>query len=68
MEMLTNLNPEQVTFAGLFIALLVWTMKNNDNREKRYLDTIDTLSEALNGFEDLTEKVTQIHDKVNNNG
>lgn len=68
MEMLTSLNPEQITFGGLFIALLVYVIKTNDSREKRYLDTIDTLSTALNGFEDLKEKVTEIHEKVNNNG
>jgi BhlA holin family len=53
-------NPEGVTFTGLFVALLIYVMKTNGEREKNYQDTIKELTKALNTFEDLKEKVESL--------
>jgi BhlA holin family len=58
-EMLAK-NPEGVTFTGLFVALLIYVMKTNGEREKNYQDTIKELTKALNTFEDLKEKVESL--------
>lgn len=34
-------------FAVLFIALLAWVLRTNDNRENRYLNVIDRLGEKI---------------------
>lgn len=53
-------NPEGVTFTTLFVALFIWTIKTNGDREQNYRDTIKDLTKALNTFEDLKEKVDGI--------
>jgi BhlA holin family len=58
-EMLAK-NPEGVTFTGLFVALLIYVMKTNGERERNYQDTIKELTKALNTFEDLKEKVESL--------
>lgn len=35
-------------FTILFIALLAWVLKTNDNRENRYLNVIDKLGDKIN--------------------
>jgi hypothetical protein len=37
-------NPESIGFPILFVGLLVWVMKQNNEREDRYLNTIDELT------------------------
>lgn len=34
-------------FAILFVIILYWTYTANDNREKRYMDMIDTLNQDI---------------------
>ena len=58
------LNAEQITFAVLFVALLVYVMKTNDQREKQYRETIDRLTSSLVILESIEKKVTSIHDKM----
>jgi BhlA holin family len=58
-EMLAK-NPEGVTFTGLFVALLIYVMKTNGDREKNYQETIKELTTALNTFSDLKEKVESL--------
>lgn len=58
------MNPEQITFAVLFVGLLIYVMKTNDQREKQYRDTIDRLTSSLVILEEIEEKVNNIHDKV----
>jgi hypothetical protein len=53
-------NPQGVTFSVLFIALLGYVMKTNDAREQRYQNTIDKLTEALNTFDDLRDKIESL--------
>lgn len=61
--MLTN--PEQITFAILFVGLLVWVMRQNNEREKRYQGTIDKLTDALGDVESIKSTVDKIHEKLN---
>lgn len=58
------LNTEQITFAVLFVGLLVYVMKTNDQREKQYRETIDRLTSSLVILESIEKKVTKIHDQV----
>lgn len=58
------LNAEQITFAVLFVSLLVYVMKTNDQREKQYRETIDRLTSSLVLLESIEKKITNIHDKL----
>lgn len=64
-EQLLN-NPDQITFAVLFVGLLVYVMKTNDTREKQYRDTIDRLTSALGTLEDVEEKLDSINERLVN--
>lgn len=57
-------NPQQISFAVLFVGLLVWVMKQNNTREERYQDTIDKLTEALGDVEAIKSTVEKIHKKI----
>ena len=64
-------SPEQITFPILFVAMLVYTMKTNDNREKRYQSTIEQNTEmvknalrALRGYDEVKSDVKKILEKV----
>lgn len=58
-EMLLT-NGGEITFTALFVALLWYVMKTNDKREEQYRFTIETLSKALAGYEDLKEQIKDI--------
>lgn len=66
MEIIENLltNGTEITFSILFIAMLLYVIKTNDAREQRYQETINTLTTALNGYQDLKEDVSYIRQKV----
>lgn len=66
MELIANMleNGTEITFSILFIAMLLYVIKTNDAREQRYQETINTLTTALNGYEDLKEDVAYIRQKV----
>ena len=66
MEIVENLisNGTEITFSILFIALFLWNIKTNDEREKRYQDTINTLTTALNGYDDIKQDVQYIRQKI----
>jgi len=64
-------NPEQITFPVLFVGLLIYSMKTNDNREKRYQETIQENHEmvknalkALRGYDEVKEKVDFVEKDV----
>ena len=57
-------NPEQISFAVLFVVLLVWVMKQNNTREERYQNTIDKLTNALGDVEAIKSTVDKIHEKL----
>lgn len=73
MELIENFiaNGTDVTFSILFIALLLYVIRKNDDREKQYQETIDKNQtiirdtvNALNGYEDLKEDLQRINDKL----
>ena len=66
MELIENMlaNGTELTFSFLFIGLFVYMIKTNDARDQRYQETINTLTSALNGYEDLKEDVSYIRQKV----
>ena len=73
MELIENLliNGTELTFSILFIAMLLYVIKKNDEREKQYQETIDKNQtiirdsvNALNGYEDLKADLQRINDKL----
>ena len=66
MDILENFlsNGTEITFSVLFIALFIWNIRTNDEREERYQETISKLTSALNGYEDLKEDVQYIRQKL----
>ena len=66
MEILTDLlsNADNITFGGLFIGLLVYVMKTNEQREVQYREPISELTHALSEFESIKETVQEINRKV----
>lgn len=73
MTLLENLisNGTEITFSVLFIAILIYVIRTNDEREKNYQTTIrenqqiisDTVK-ALNGYEDLKEEIAKISSRL----
>lgn len=57
-------NPEQITFAVLFVSLLIWVMRQNDKRELRYQNTIDKLTDSLKDVETIKTTVQNINEKL----
>ncbi|WP_288227138.1 BhlA/UviB family holin-like peptide [uncultured Enterococcus sp.] len=53
-------NPESIGFPILFVGLLVWVMKQNNEREDRYLNTIDELTGSLKQIERMERTIRQI--------
>ncbi len=47
-------------FAALFVALLVYVLKDTSAREKKYQDTIDKLSKHLEVVEEVKEDVEDV--------
>lgn len=64
--MIENLlqNPEQITFAVLFVGLLIYVMRTNDIRENQYRETIDRLTFALGTLEDIEEKIDRLSGRL----
>mgnify|MGYP001202531983 FL=1 len=64
--MIENLlqNPEQITFAVLFVGLLIYVVRTNDAREEQYRETISRLTMALGTVEDIEEKIDRLSNKL----
>ena len=73
MQIIENMiaNGTEITFSLLFIAILIYVIRTNDEREKNYQTTIkenqqiisDTIK-ALNGYEDLKEEIAKISSRL----
>ena len=65
-EILSNIaeNPENVTFATLFIGLLVWVMRANTDRENRYMQIISDLTDSLKSLDLIEKTVNEIKSKI----
>lgn len=64
-------NPESITFPILFVGLLIYVMKTNNDREEQYRGTIDKLTrhfEIVNDIDERVKDVTKfIYKRENNN-
>ncbi|MDA3731439.1 UviB-like protein [Niameybacter massiliensis] len=62
--LLTTIFSEQGFVYALFTGMLVWVFKKNDEREKRYINTIDNLtvnvSNKINVIEDDISEIKQL--------
>lgn len=58
--MLENIDIQQISFAGLFVWLLLDTNKKNADRETKYQETINKLAEKITVIEDVKEDVKEI--------
>lgn len=58
------LNGTELTFSALFVGLFVYMIRTNGEREQRYQETINTLTLALNGYNDVKEDVAYIRQKL----
>lgn len=47
-------------FAGLFVALLVYVLKDSRKRENKYQNIIDALSTKLNTVDEIKQDVSEI--------
>lgn len=47
-------------FAALFVALLIYELKDSRKRETKYQNTIDNLSNKLNTVDEIKQDVTEI--------
>lgn len=61
---LTGILSEQGFVYALFTGMLVWVFKKNDEREKRYINTIDNLtvnvSDKINVIEDDISEIKEL--------
>lgn len=57
-------NATEITFGILFVALLVWMMRKNDEREERYQKTIDNLSELASEIKIIEQAVNEMRADV----
>ena len=51
-------------FACMFVALLIYELKDSSNREKKYQKTIDTLANHLSSVQRIEEDVQDIKNVV----
>lgn len=57
-------NPNEISFAALFVGLFVWVMKSNNGRELRYQETIQKLTDALGDVEIIKSMIENISAKI----
>ena len=59
---------KMVISQGIFAALFVWlffdTRKDSKQREEKYINTIDKLTDKISIVEDIKEDVEEIKDKI----
>lgn len=64
MNELMNIDVSQISFAALFVWLLIDTNKKNQAREEKYQGTIDKLAENIGVIQDVKEDVEEIKDII----
>lgn len=61
-------NATEISFAVLFVALFIWVMKKNDERENRYLKRLDdknsVITEQQKFISDQTKTMSEISETV----
>lgn len=66
MNELLSFDVSQISFATLFVWLLIDTNKKNQAREEKYQDTIDKLAENIGVIQDVKDDVEEIKDIIKN--
>ena len=64
MNELMNIDVSQISFAVLFVWLLIDTNKKNQAREEKYQGTIDKLAENIGVIQEVKEDVEEIRDII----
>ena len=64
MNELLSLDVSQISFAVLFVWLLLDTNKKNQAREEKYQETIDKLAENIGVIQEVKEDVEEIRDII----
>lgn len=64
-EEIFNIALNNGLWAGLFVALLVFVLKDGNTREKKYQATIEVLNNHLGVVNDIKEEVTKLSLQVN---
>ena len=64
MNELMNIDVSQISFAALFVWLLIDTNKKNQAREEKYQGTIDKLAENIGVIQEVKEDVEEIRDII----
>ena len=59
-----SIDVRQISFACLFVWLLLDTNKKNEQREEKYQNIIDNLSVSINVINDVKEDVNEIKDII----
>lgn len=52
-------------FATLFVALLIYELKDSRKRETKYQNTIESLSTKLNTVDEIKQDVSEIKEQIN---
>lgn len=63
-EEVSKLAVTQGIFAALFVALLVWVLRENNKRENRYINTIDSLAQSVNKIENIKDCIDRLDEKT----
>lgn len=61
---IANLAISNGIFAALFVALLLYTLKDSSAREKKYTQTIQKLSTQLDAVQDIQKSIEQIDNSL----
>ena len=64
MNELMNIDVSQISFAVLFVWLLIDTNKKNQAREEKYQGTIDKLAQNIGVIQEVKEDVEEIRDII----
>ena len=59
-----SIDVSHISFACLFVWLLLDTNKKNEQREEKYQNIIDNLSVSINVINDVKEDVNEIKDII----
>lgn len=61
---LIKMAASQGLYAALFVALLLYVLKTNAEREKQYQSTINKLAERFEIVEDIQKDVSEIKENI----
>ena len=64
MNELMSIDVSQISFAALFVWLLLDTNKKNQAREEKYQETIDKLAKNIGVIQEVKEDVEEIRDII----